>query len=305
MEKVIILGTGPAGLSAAIYAARAALKPLVIEGPHPGGQLLSALSVENFPGFPHGVDTATLMQAMREQAENFGARLQAGEVAKVDFSQAALRVDLLDGQRHEARAIIIATGAGAVYLGLKSEQQLLGRGVSACATCDGALYRDKSVAVVGGGDSAMQEALFLTRFASHVTIIHRRDQFRASKIMTARVLNHPKIQVVWNSVVDEVLGVAQQEVVGLRLKHVQTGALSELPVTGVFIAIGHRPNTALFVNQVAMNPLGYIITDHTRTNLRGVFAAGDVQDQFYRQAVIAAGTGCMAALEAERYLKEA
>ncbi len=290
-ENVIIVGAGPAGWTAAIYTARARLNPVLIEGPQPGGQLTTTTDVENYPGFPEAVNGMQLMQQMRRQAERFGARVLSGAVAACDFAQNPLQVRL-------------DTGASAVYLGLDSEQALIGRGVSGCATCDGALYRGVPVAVVGGGDTAMEDALFLTRFASRVTVIHRRDQFRASRIMAERVRQHPKIEIRWDSVVAEVLDVGRQEVTGLRLKNVKTGALSELEVAGMFVAIGHRPNTAPFAGQVAMDEKGYIRADHTRTSAQGVFAAGDVADSRYRQAVTAAGAGCMAALEVERFLSE-
>jgi len=302
-EQLIVIGGGPAGWTAAIYAARANLNPLVVEGSQPGGQLTTTTSVENFPGFPEGLDGTQLMLQMRAQAERFGVRIQSGEVVSVDFRSQPLRLKLDAGQELLAQAVIIATGACAQYMGLASEQKLIGRGVSGCATCDGALYRGKSVAVVGGGDTAMEDALFLTRFAAQVTVIHRRDEFRASRIMAARVQQHPKIKILWNTVVDEVLDVAREEVTALRLKNVKTLALTELPVAGVFVAIGHRPNTKAFAGQVPLDDKGYILTEQTRTNVPGVFAAGDVQDRVYRQAVTAAGSGCMAAIEVERYLK--
>lgn len=302
-EQVVIIGGGPAGWTAAIYAARANLNPVVVEGIQPGGQLTTTTSVENFPGFHEGFDGTQLMLQMRLQAERFGARIQSGEVSAVDFKRQPFLLKLGDGNKMETQAVIIATGASAQYMGLASEQKLLGRGVSGCATCDGALYRGKPVAVVGGGDTAMEDALFLTRFAAQVTVIHRRDEFRASRIMAERVKQHPKIKIMWNTVVDEVRDVAREEVNGLRLKNVKTGAFTELPVAGVFIAIGHQPNTKAFVGQVAMDDKGYILAESTRTNVPGVFAAGDVQDQVYRQAVTAAGSGCMAAIEVERYLK--
>ena len=302
MENVVIIGTGPAGLTAAIYTARASLNPVVLEGVQPGGQLVSTTLIENFPGFLDGIDGPTLMLGMRSQAERCGARLKSGEVTSVDFSRQPFRIVVDGGDSLETKAVIIATGASAIYLGLESEQALIGRGVSACATCDAALYRGKAVAVLGGGDTAMEDALFLTRFASQVTIIHRRDQFRASKVMVERVLKQPKIQVQWDSVVDEVLDVARREVTGLRIRNVKTGAISEMAVDGLFVAIGHIPNTDPFNEKVAMNEQGYIITDCSRTNIPGVFAAGDVQDPTYRQAITAAGSGCMAALEAGRYL---
>jgi thioredoxin reductase (NADPH) len=278
------------------------LKPLVIEGLQPGGQLTTTTEVENFPGFPEGIDGTTLVMKMREQAERFGTRFQSGEVTTVDFSRRPLSLTVDGEKKIEATVVIVATGARARYLGIASEKTLIGRGVSGCATCDGALYRDVPVAVVGGGDTAMEDALFLTRFASRVTLIHRRHEFRASKIMVDRVVAHPKIEIVWDSVVEEVLDVSRQEVTGLRLKNVKTGALSEIKVGGLFVAIGHEPNTKPFKGVLNMNEQGYLLTDNTRTQIEGVFAAGDVQDAVYRQAATAAGSGCMAALEAERYL---
>ena len=303
MENVLIIGSGPAGLTTAIYTARANLSPLVIEGTQPGGQLTTTSDVENFPGFPEGVDGVGLVMKMREQAERFGARFLPGEVASADFSGKPLSVKLDDGGVLQARTVVIASGARARYLGLASEQALIGRGVSGCATCDGALYRDVPVAVVGGGDTAMEDALFVTRFASSVTLIHRRNEFRASRIMAERVKSHPKIRILWDSVIDEVLDVKRNEVTGLKVRNVKTGEVTDLKVAGVFVAIGHEPNTNPFKGQVAMNPQGYIQAQQTRTNVDGVFAAGDVQDAVYRQAVTAAGSGCMAALEVERYLE--
>lgn len=302
-EQLVIIGGGPAGYTAAIYAARANLNPIIIEGAQPGGQLTTTTSVENYPGFPEAVDGTELMEKMRKQAERCGTRLTSGEVTAVDFKRAPFVLTLDSGEALQALTVIIATGASAQYLGLESEQKLLGRGVSGCATCDGVLYRDKPVAVVGGGDTAMEDALFLTRFAAQVTVIHRRTEFRASRIMAERVRQHPKITILWDTIVNEVLDIRQGEVTGLRLKNVKTGALTVLPVAGVFIAIGHKPNTKAFAGQVAMDDNGYIITEHTRTSVPGVFAAGDVQDRFYRQAVTAAATGCMAAIEVEHYLK--
>jgi thioredoxin reductase (NADPH) len=302
MENVIIIGSGPAGLTAAVYTARANLKPLVLEGPQPGGQLTTTTDVENYPGFPEGIDGASLVMKMKEQAERFGARVELAEVTAVDFSAGRLRLTTDAGKALEARSVIIATGARARYLGLESEQKLIGRGVSGCATCDGALYRDVPVAVVGGGDTAMEEALFLTRFASRVTVIHRRDSFRASRIMAERVQSHPKIDILWDTVVEEVMDVSRNEVTGLRLRDLKSGARTELAVAALFAAIGHEPNTKAFKGQLAMNDSGYLIATNTRTNVEGVYAAGDVQDAVYRQAVSAAGTGCMAALEVERYL---
>ncbi|MEI8205416.1 MAG: thioredoxin-disulfide reductase [Kiritimatiellales bacterium] len=302
MENVIIIGTGPAGLTAAVYTARASLNPLVIEGFQPGGQLITTNEVENFPGFPQGISGAELMDLTRKQAERFGARFKPGEVVSSCLTCLPHTITLSDGEKIEAKTIIIATGASAQYLGLESEQKLIGRGVSGCATCDGALYRAVPVAVVGGGDTALEEALFLTHFASKVTVIHRRDQFRASKIMVDRLLAHPKIEVIWDSVIDEVLDVSKNEVTGLKIRNVKTGKISALKVSGLFVAIGHKPNTKPFASQLDMNHAGYLIAKNTRTNMDGVFAAGDVQDAVYRQAVAAAGSGCMAALEAERYL---
>jgi thioredoxin reductase (NADPH) len=302
MEKIVIIGTGPAGLTAALYCARAELTPVVIEGNQPGGQLTTTTEVENYPGFPEGIDGTALVMKMREQAERFGTRFLRGEVTAVDFSQRPLSLTLDEGQKLEALSVIIATGARARYLGIETEQKLIGRGVSGCATCDGALYRDVPVAVVGGGDTAMEDALFLTRFASRVTLIHRRHEFRASRIMVDRVVANPKIDIVWDSVVDEVLDVSRNEVTGLKVRNLATGAVSEIKVTGMFVAIGHEPNTKPFKGSLDMNAQGYLLTENTRTRVEGVFAAGDVQDPTYRQAVTAAGSGCMAALEAERYL---
>jgi len=302
MEKVIILGTGAAGLTAAIYTARANLSPLILEGLQPGGQLTTTTEVENYPGFAEGIDGTELMDRMRKQAERFGARFEYALVEKADFSTRPLKLATDGGVSYEAQAVIIATGASAKYIGLPSEQKLIGRGVTSCATCDGAFYRNVPVAVVGGGDTAMEESLFLTRFASTVHLLHRRDEFRASRIMADRVLKHPKIQVHWNTVVEEVLGVEQNEVTGLKIKEVKSGAVSALEVKALFVAIGHQPNTKPFAGQLEMNDVGYLVTHHTRTSIPGVFAAGDVQDPHYRQAITAAGTGCMAALEAERFL---
>lgn len=302
MERVIIIGTGPAGLTAAIYTARANLAPVVIEGMQPGGQLTTTTDIENFPGFPEGIDGTSLVMKMREQAERFGARFVQGEVVRADFSGATRKIFLEEGPALEGLSVIIASGARAKYIGLKSEEQLMGRGVSACATCDGALYRDVPVAVVGGGDTAMEEALFLTRFASKVSVIHRREVFRASKIMSDRVKQHPKIEIHWESVVDEVLDVSRNEVTGLRIRNVRTQAVRTIEVKAMFAAIGHEPNTKPFAGLLDMNEAGYLLTTHGRTAVAGVFAAGDVQDPHYRQAITAAGSGCMAALEAERYL---
>lgn len=303
MEKVIILGTGAAGLTAAIYTARANLSPLVFEGLQPGGQLTTTTEVENYPGFAEGIDGTELMDHMRKQAERFGTRFQYALVEKVDFSSQPLKVTTDDGTTYETQTIIIATGASAKYIGLPSEQKLIGRGVTSCATCDGAFYRNVPVAVVGGGDTAMEEANFLTRFASKVFILHRREEFRASKIMADRAMKNPKIEVMWNTVVEEVLANEKNEVNGLSIKNVKTGDTSRLDVSALFVAIGHEPNTKPFVDQLEMNEVGYLVTQHTKTSVPGVFAAGDVQDPHYRQAITAAGTGCMAALEAERFLE--
>ena len=303
MEKVVIVGSGPAGLTAAIYAARAGLEPLVVDGMLPGGQLTTTTEVENFPGFPDGVTGPELVSKMREQAERFGTRFLNGEIGSSDFSSTPLKLIVSGGDVIEATSVIIAGGASAMYLGIDSEQKLLGRGVSACATCDGAFYRDVPVAVIGGGDTAMEEAMFLSRIASKVTIIHRRDEFRASKIMGERVMANSKIEVAWDSVVDEVLDVSKNEVTGLRLKNVKTGKISELVVTGVFMGIGHKPNTDAFKGQIDLDDKGFIIAENTKTTATGVFAAGDIQDHTYKQAVTAAASGCMAALEVGRYLE--
>lgn len=302
MEDLVIVGTGPAGYTAAIYAARANLNPLVIDGFQPGGQLTTTTEIENFPGFPEAIDGTTLVMQMRQQAERFGARFKDGEVVEACLTCLPHSLTLSDGEKIEAKTIIIATGASAQYLGIESEQKLIGRGVSGCATCDGAFYKDQNVAVVGGGDTALEDALFLTHFASKVSVIHRRDQFRASKIMADRVLVHPKIEVIWDTVIEEVLDVEKNEVTGLKIRNVKTDEVSELAVSGLFVAIGHKPNTKPFAGQLDMDHAGYLITKNTRTNVEGVFAAGDVQDPVYRQAITAAGSGCMASLEAERYL---
>ena len=302
MEQVVIIGSGPAGLTAAIYAARANLSPVVIDGMQPGGQLTQTTDVENFPGFENPVLGNDLVATMRKQAERFGVRFMMDEVSSCDLSGEVKKVTLMMGGTLESRTVIVATGASARYLGIASEQQLMGKGVSACATCDGSFFRGMRVAVVGGGDTAMEDALYLSRMAAQVTVIHRRDAFRASKIMSDRVLSAPNIDVVWNAVIEEVLDPVKGEVTGLRLKNVKTGERFERAVQGVFIAIGHTPNTAAFAGQIDLDAEGYIVTTDTKTSKPGVFAAGDVQDRHYKQAVTAAGTGCMAALEAERFL---
>jgi thioredoxin reductase (NADPH) len=303
MENVIIIGTGAAGLTAAIYSARASLNPLVIEGREPGGQLTTTTEVENFPGFEHGILGPVLMETIRKQASRFGTRYQYGSVTGCELAGPVKKLHLDSGETLEAKSVIICTGASAKYLGLPSEQALIGYGVTSCATCDGAFYRDVPVAVIGGGDSAMEEATFLTRFASVVYLIHRREEFRASKVMIDRMLANPKIKPLYNTVVEEVLGVENQRVRGMRIKNLKSGEVSDIALEGVFLAIGHKPNTDPFKGQLDMDETGYLITDSTKTKLPGVFAAGDVQDSVYRQAISAAGTGCMAALEAERYLE--
>lgn len=308
IENVIIIGSGPAGHTAAIYTARADLKPLMFEGFSvggiPGGQLMITTDVENYPGFPEGVTGPEMMLQFRKQSERFGTRIVTQDVDAVDFSQRPFRVTS-QGQDHFARSVIIATGASAKYLGLESEKRLMNLGVSACATCDGALplFRNQPLAVVGGGDTAMEEALFLTRFASKVSLIHRREEFRASKIMLERARTHEKIEIVTNTVVDEVLG--DEGVTGLRLRNTQTGETFEKAFAGLFVAIGHKPNTDLFQGQLPLADTGYIETEgkSSRTAVEGVFACGDVQDTVYRQAVTAAGSGCMAAIDCERWLE--
>jgi thioredoxin reductase (NADPH) len=299
---VLIVGSGPSGLTAALYTARANLHPIVIEGGEAGGQLMLTTEVENYPGFPAGILGPELIGKMREQAERFGAEFVTANATKVDLSGPPFRV-WVDDEEYTGRSLIISTGAKAKMLGLDSERSLLGRGVSTCATCDGFFFRSKDLAVVGGGDSALEEAIFLTRFATKVTVVHRRDRLRASKVMQDRALANPKIEFAWNSVVEDVHG--DQAVSGVRLRNVKDGTTSTLDVAGVFVAIGHTPNTELFAGQVDLDPNGYIrvTAPGTATSVDGVFAAGDVVDHVYRQAVTAAGTGCAAAIDAERWLE--
>jgi len=303
MHEVIILGSGCAGNTAAIYAGRANLKPLVVMGHEPGGQLSITTEVENFPGFPTGEMGPVLVENMKKQAERFGAEFRYGTVTEADLSKRPFRL-LVDGEWVEARTLIVATGASARWLGLESEQKLIGYGVSSCATCDGFFYRDKEIMVVGGGDSAMEEANFLTRFGRQVTLVHRRDSFRASKIMIERVQANPKIKILLNTVVDEIQDVSAKSVTGVKLSNLVTGESWQQPVDGFFVAIGHIPNTKPFVGQLDLDEDGYILSHGgARTNISGVFHAGDVQDRIYRQAITASGAGCMAAIEAERFLE--
>ena len=304
MEKVVIIGTGCAGLTAALYTARANLAPLVLTGLMPGGLLTTTSLVENFPGFPEGVDGYELMTRLQKQAERFGARVQFGTVEAADFSQTPL-VLTVDGERVETQTVIIASGAGHRHLGLESERKLEKKGVTYCATCDGALpmFRNQPLVVVGGGDSACEEALYLTRFGSIVYLIHRRDQLRASRIMAERALSNPKIKPVWDSVLTEILDVKRREVTGVRVKNLKTNQETTLDCTGVFVAIGHVPNTQLFKGVIDLDEAGYIVPKKgTATNVPGVFVAGDCSDRVYRQAVTAAGMGCAAAIDCERYL---
>jgi len=309
IRDTVILGSGCAGLTAALYTARAGLKPLVLEGHEPGGQLSITTLVENFPGWPEGIQGPELIGNMKKQAGRFGAEYQHAHLEAVEVGAHPIRLRTSAGELH-ARTLIVASGASARWLGLPSEQALIGHGVSSCATCDGFFFRDKDIAVVGGGDSAMEEAIFLTRFASKVTLLHRRDAFRASKIMLERAVAHPKIELRTNTVVDEVLGVDEKEVKGLRLRDVKSGERDELKVSGMFLGIGHEPNTKMFARQIDLDEEGYVKTTNNVFTTRngaivpGVYACGDVQDRRYRQAITAAGSGCMAALEAEKYLEE-
>ena len=305
IENTIIIGSGVAGYTAALYSARANLKPLLIEGITPGGQLTITTDVENYPGFPDGILGPELVTLFKKQCERFGTRTIQSEVIEVDFNKEPFSCTTENGTKYYGKSIIISTGATAKLLGLESENALMGKGVSACATCDGFFFRDQEVAVVGGGDTAMEEALFLTKFASKVTVIHRRDQLRASKIMEQRAKENKKINFIWNSVIEEIFDQTANTVTGITVKNLITQKTSTIKLQGVFIAIGHQPNTNLFTNKINLNDQGYTITKEvTATNIPGIFACGDVQDWIYRQAVTAAGSGCMAAIDVERYLSE-
>jgi thioredoxin reductase (NADPH) len=304
INKVVILGSGPAGLTAALYAARANLSPLLIEGNEPGGQLTITTEVENYPGFEHGIQGPEMMDVFRRQVTRFGTRFMTGAVTEARLGKRPFEL-VVDGKLVKAEAVIISTGASAKLLGIESEKRLMGYGVSACATCDGAFFKEKEAIVVGGGDTALEEANFLTRFVTKATIVHRRDALRASKIMQDRVRRNPKIGFIWDSVIDEIFGDPKNGVSGVRLKNLKTGAAADHKIDAVFVAIGHQPNTALFKGQLAMDEVGYLKVKpgSTYTTIDGVFAAGDVADSVYRQAVTAAGTGCMAAIDAERWLE--
>jgi thioredoxin reductase (NADPH) len=303
-HKVVIIGSGPAGWTAAIYAGRANLSPLVLQGTQPGGQLTITTEVENFPGFPEGVMGPELMEKFQAQAERFGTKVVYDTVNEVDFSKRPFRIST-DESCYTADTLIIATGASAKWIGLESEQKLMGHGVSSCATCDGAFFRGKEVIVVGGGDTAMEEANFLTRFCSKVVVIHRRDSLRASKIMQDRAMNNPKIQFIWDTVVEDIEGSKETGVTSVTLKNLKNSEISKFPTQGVFVAIGHKPNTEIFQGKLDLHPNGYLKVTPGRvsTNIEGVFACGDVIDHHYRQAITAAGTGCMAAMDAEKYLE--
>jgi thioredoxin reductase (NADPH) len=305
-HKLIILGSGPAGLTAAIYAARAILKPVVVSGREAGGQLMITSDVENYPGFPEGIKGPEMMALLKAQAARFGTEFLNGDVIDVDFSQRPFKLTLENKDTLSCDSLIISTGASARWLGMDSEKEYSGRGVSACATCDGFFFRDQDVAVVGGGDTALEEALYLANICKSVTLIHRRDEFRGSKIMQKRAVDHEKISIFWNTVIDEVVGNSVAGMTSLKVKHVKTKKVTEHPITGLFIAIGHIPNTKLFKDKLDLNEDGYVkVTPGTTyTSVEGVFASGDVQDHVYRQAVTAAGTGCMAAIDAERWLSE-
>ena len=305
-HKVIIIGSGPAGLTAAIYAARAELSPLVFEGQQPGGQLTITTDVENYPGFPKGIMGPEMMGLFRDQAVRFGAKTLFESVERVELGQNTPHRVWVGPQAYTCDALIISTGASAKLLGLEKEKELMGYGVSACATCDGFFYKEKAIAVVGGGDTAMEEALFLTKFAKKVSIIHRRSELRASKIMQKRALEHPKIEVIWDSQVIDITGTPESHIQSLTLKNTQDGTTSTMPIDGLFIGIGHKPNSELFEGKLEMDDVGYLITrsDSSQTSVAGVFACGDVQDAIFRQAVTAAGSGCMAAIETERYLAQ-
>ena len=304
INKVVILGSGPAGLTAALYTARANLNPLVIEGNEPGGQLTITTEVENYPGFEHGVQGPEMMDVFRRQVTRFGTRFLTGEVTEARLKKRPFEL-VADGEVVKADSVIISTGASAKLLGIESEKRLMGYGVSACATCDGAFFKEKEALVIGGGDTAMEEAMFLTRFCTKVTVVHRRDTLRASKIMQDRARKNSKIAFIWDSAIEEILGEPKQGVSGVKLKNLKTGKITDMKTDAVFVAIGHQPNTAIFKGQLDMDELGYlkVKSGSTYTNIEGVFAAGDVADSVYRQAVTAAGTGCMAAIDAERWLE--
>lgn len=302
VRNVIIIGSGCAGWTSAIYSARANLSPLLISGSETGGQLMLTSDVENYPGFPEGILGPELMERMQKQAERFGTEILTDYVESVDFSKAPYTITTAGGKTEQAHTVIISTGATAKWIGIPSEKKFFGKGVSACAVCDGAFYKGKEVAVVGGGDTAMEESIFLTKFASKVTVIHRRNELRASKIMQERARKNDKIHFIWDSLPEEVIGNAAVE--GVKIKNLKTNAVTSIPCKGFFVAIGHQPNTQIFQGKIKLDEKGYVVTDgRTRTNVPGVFAAGDVMDSIYRQAVSAAGTGCMAALEAEKYLE--